>query len=787
MSDSGIGAAVRRKEDFRFLTGKGNYVDDINRPNQSYAYLLRSPHAHAALGRIDTSKAKAAPGVIAVFTGEDIKVGSLPCGWVVKFKDGSPQHEPPHPVLAQGKVRHVGDTVAVVIADTKAQAKDAAELIEVEYKPLPAVIDMADATKSGAALVHDAVPNNICFDWAIGDEAQTDAIIAKAAHVTKIDIVNNRLVANAMEPRAAVAEFDRGTGEHLLFTTSQNPHAARLLMGAFVLQLPEHKLRVVAPDVGGGFGSKIFLYPEECILVWASALVNRPIKWTAERSESFASDAQGRDHITHAELALDKDGKFLALKVSTQANLGAYLSTFAPAVPTYLYATLLAGTYTTPTIYAEVKAIFTNTVPVDAYRGAGRPEACYVIERIVSKAAQELNIDPAELRRRNFIAKDAYPYQTPVALAYDSGDYFTTLDMALKSADYAGFAKRRDEAAKRGKLRGIGVCSYIEACGVAPSAVAGALGARAGLYEMAEVRVHPTGSITMFTGTHSHGQSHETTFAQVISDRLGVPIENIDVVHGDTAKSAFGMGTYGSRSLPVGGSALVKALDKIVDKGRKIAAHLMEASEADIEFKNGAYTVAGTDKSTPFGAVAFAAYVPHNYPLETLEPGLDETAYYDPKNFTFPSGTHIAEVELDRDTGEVTLVNLTAADDFGTIVNPMVVEGQVHGGLAQGVGQALFENTVYDTKSGQLVTGSLMDYTMPRADNLPSFTVGTHGTKCTHNPLGVKGCGEAGAIGAPAAVMNAVINALGAVGVHDLTMPATPEKVWRAINGRKAA
>jgi len=787
MSDSGIGAAVRRKEDFRFLTGKGNYVDDINRPNQSYAYLLRSPHAHAALGRIDTSKAKAAPGVIAVFTGEDIKVGSLPCGWVVKFKDGSPQHEPPHPVLAQGKVRHVGDTVAVVIADTKAQAKDAAELIEVEYKPLPAVIDMADATKSGAALVHDAVPNNICFDWAIGDEAQTDAIIAKAAHVTKIDIVNNRLVANAMEPRAAVAEFDRGTGEHLLFTTSQNPHAARLLMGAFVLQLPEHKLRVVAPDVGGGFGSKIFLYPEECILVWASALVNRPIKWTAERSESFASDAQGRDHITHAELALDKDGKFLALKVSTQANLGAYLSTFAPAVPTYLYATLLAGTYTTPTIYAEVKAIFTNTVPVDAYRGAGRPEACYVIERIVSKAAQELNIDPAELRRRNFIAKDAYPYQTPVALAYDSGDYFTTLDMALKSADYAGFAKRREEAAKRGKLRGIGVCSYIEACGVAPSAVAGALGARAGLYEMAEVRVHPTGSITMFTGTHSHGQSHETTFAQVISDRLGVPIENIDVVHGDTAKSAFGMGTYGSRSLPVGGSALVKALDKIVDKGRKIAAHLMEASEADIEFKNGAYTVAGTDKSTPFGAVAFAAYVPHNYPLETLEPGLDETAYYDPKNFTFPSGTHIAEVELDRDTGEVTLVNLTAADDFGTIVNPMVVEGQVHGGLAQGVGQALFENTVYDTKSGQLVTGSLMDYTMPRADNLPSFTVGTHGTKCTHNPLGVKGCGEAGAIGAPAAVMNAVINALGAVGVHDLTMPATPEKVWRAINGRKAA
>jgi len=787
MADTGIGAAVRRKEDLRFLTGKGNYVDDINRPNQAHAFILRSPHAHAALGKIDAGKAKAAPGVIAVFTGEDIKVGGLPCGWVVKFKDGSPQHEPPHPVLAQGKVRHVGDPVAVVIADTKAQAKDAAELIQVDYQQLPAVATMEAATKPGAPLLFENVPNNVCYDWAIGEEAAVDAIIAKAAHVTQIEIVNNRLVPNAMEPRAAIAEYDSGTGEHLLYTTSQNPHAIRLLMGAFVLQLPEHKLRVISPDVGGGFGSKIFLYAEECILTWASAQVKRPIKWTAERSESFASDAQGRDHVTHAELALDKDGKFLALKVSTQANLGAYLSTFAPAVPTYLYATLLAGTYTTPAIYAEVKAIFTNTVPVDAYRGAGRPEACYVIERIVSKAAQELNVDPAELRRRNFIAKDAYPYQTPVALAYDSGDYFATLDMAMKAADYAGIGKRREEAARRGKLRGIGLAAYIEACGVAPSAVAGALGARAGLYEMAEVRVHPTGSITMFTGTHSHGQSHETTFAQVISDRLGVPIENIDVVHGDTAKSAFGMGTYGSRSLPVGGSALAKALDKVVDKGRKIAAHLMEASEADIEFKNGAYTVAGTDKNVPFGAVAFAAYVPHNYPLETLEPGLDETAYYDPKNFTFPSGTHIAEVEIDRDTGEVTLVSLVAADDFGTIVNPMVVEGQVHGGLAQGIGQALLENAVYDAESGQLITGSLMDYCMPRADDLPSFTVGTHATRCTHNPLGVKGCGEAGAIGAPAAVMNAVVDALSAVGVTDLAMPATPEKVWRAINRRQAA
>jgi carbon-monoxide dehydrogenase large subunit len=554
-------------------------------------------------------------------------------------------------------------------------------------------------------------------------------------------------------------------------------------MGAFVLQLPEHKLRVVAPDVGGGFGSKIFHYAEEAIVTWAAAKVGKPIKWTAERSESFASDAQGRDHITQAELALDKNGKFLALRVSTIANLGAYLSTFATSIPTWLYGTLLAGTYTTPAVYVEVKAVFTNTVPVDAYRGAGRPEACYVIERIVDMAAHELKIDPAELRRRNFIAKDAYPYQTPVALTYDSGDYFTTLDMALKAADYAGFEGRRQEAAKRGKLRGIGLCTYIEACGIAPSAVAGALGARAGLYESAAVRVHPTGSITVLTGSHSHGQGHETSFAQVVSDRLGVPIEMIDIVHGDTDKMPFGMGTYGSRSLSVGGSALVKALDKVVNKGRKIAAHLLEAAEADIEFKDGKYTVSGTDKNVPFGQIAFTAYVPHNYPIEELEPGLDETAFYDPKNFTYPSGAHVAEVEIDRDTGTVDVVKFTAADDFGNIVNPMIVEGQVHGGLAQGIGQALLEDAVYDRQSGQLITGSFMDYCMPRADNLPSFSVATHGTPCTHNPLGVKGCGEAGAIGAPAAIMNAVVNALAPLGVKDLVMPATAERVWRAIHG----
>ncbi len=780
MSADGIGAAVRRKEDARFLTGRGNYTDDINRPGQLYAYILRSPHAHAELGAIDTAKAKRAPGVVAVFTGADYDKGGLPCGWQIHSKDGSPMVEPPHPVLAQGRVRHVGDPVAIVIAESRNQAKDAAEQISVSYKELPAVTDAAEATKPGKPQLFEAAKNNVCYDWHIGEKDAVDAAFKKAAHVTRLDIVNNRLVPNAIEPRAAIGEYDRGTGEYTLYTTSQNPHVIRLLMGAFVLHLPEHKLKVVAPDVGGGFGSKIYHYAEEALVTWASAKVGKPVKWTAERSESFISDAQGRDHVTHAELALDKDGKFLALKVSTVANMGGYLSTFAPAIPTYLYATLLAGTYTTPAIYCEVKAVFTNTVPVDAYRGAGRPEATYVVERIVETAAHELKMDPAELRRRNYVPKNAYPYQTPVALQYDSGDYFTTLEMALKAADYAGFEKRRQEAAKQGKLRGIGLASYIEACGIAPSAVAGALGARAGLYECAEVRVHPTGSITMYTGTHSHGQGHETTFAQLISDRLGVPIDQIEISHGDTSKIPFGMGTYGSRSLAVGGSALVKAMDKIVNKGKKIAAHLLEAAEADIEFKDGKFTVAGTDRSKAFGEVAFAAYVPHNYPIDTVEPGLDETAFYDPKNFTFPSGTHVAEVEIDRDTGAVRVVNFTAADDFGRIINPLIVEGQVHGGLAQGIGQALCENTVYDP-DGQLLTGSYMDYCMPRADNLPSFSVATNTTLCTHNPLGVKGCGEAGAIGAPAAIMNAVVNALSPLGIRDLAMPATAERVWRAI------
>ncbi len=781
-----IGQSIRRKEDQRFLTGAGQFTDDVNPPNHVHAYFLRSPHAHAKLRKIDTAKAKAAPGVVAVFTGADLEgVNGLPCGWLITGTDGKPMNEPPHPVLAKDKVRYVGDHVAMVLAETPHEAKDAAELIEVDYDVLPAVVNCVDALKPGAPQIHDQAPGNKCYTWALGDKAAVDAAFAKAAHVTKLDIVNNRLIPNAIEPRAAVASYTRSDESYTLYVANQNPHVERLLMTAFVLGLPEHKVRVIAPDVGGGFGSKIYLYAEETAMVWASKRVNRPIKWVAERSESFLSDAHGRDHVTHAELALDKDGKFLAMRVHTTAAMGAYLSTFASCIPTILYATLLAGQYTTPAIYAEVTASFTNTAPVDAYRGAGRPEATYVVERLVHQAGVDLGIAQDEIRRRNFIRK--FPHQTPVALTYDTGNYDATLDEANKIADVAGFAARRADAAKRGKLRGIGYAAYIEACGLAPSNVAGALGARAGLFEAGEVRVHPTGSVTVFTGSHSHGQGHETTFAQVVAAKLGVPVENVDVVHGDTGRVPFGMGTYGSRSLAVGGTAIVKALDKIVAKGKKIAAHLLEAAETDIEFKDGKFTVAGTDRSKTFGEVALTAYVPHNYPLDKLEPGLDETAFYDPTNFTYPAGTHICEVEVDPETGVVDVVAFTACDDFGNIINPMIVEGQVHGGVAQGIGQALLENCVYDAESGQLLTGSYMDYAMPRADDLPSFKVATKVTPCTHNPLGVKGCGEAGAIGAPAAMMNAVHDALAGAGVKYLDMPASPHRVWQALQSAKKA
>jgi carbon-monoxide dehydrogenase large subunit len=780
----GIGASVRRKEDLRFISGRGHYTDDINRPGQLYAYIRRSDRPHARIASIDTKPAQSSPGVVAVYTSADLSaIGGLPCGWQIHSKDGSPMAEPKHPVLAEGTVRHVGDPIAVVIAETKQQAKDAAEKIDISFQDLASVATVTDALKSGAPQLHDNAPGNVCYDWHLGDKAATDAAFAAAAKVVKLDLENNRLIPNALEPRSAIGEFDRSTGDYTLHTTSQNPHVIRLLMGAFVLQIPEHKLRVVAPDVGGGFGSKIYHYAEEAIVTWSAGQLGRPIKWTAERSESFMSDAHGRDHVSTAEMALDASGNFLALRVSTLCNMGAYLSTFAPAVPTYLYGTLLAGVYKTPAIYVEVKAVFTNTVPVDAYRGAGRPEATFLLERLVDAVCHDTGADPVEIRRKNFIPTNAFPYQTPVALQYDSGNYFATLDAALKQADYAGFTARKAAAKAKGKLRGIGVSTYLEACGIAPSKVVGSLGARAGLYEVANIRVHPTGSVSVFTGTHSHGQGHETTLAQLVSDQLGVPVANVDIVHGDTAKIPFGMGTYGSRSLAVGGTAMVKAMDKIIAKGKKIAAHLMEASADDIEFKNGNFSVAGTDKTKSLGEIALTAYVPHNYPIETLEPGLEETAFYDPANFTFPGGCHICEVEIDPETGVTRIEKFVSVDDVGRVINPMIVEGQVQGGVAQGIGQALLENAAYDAQ-GNLISGSFMDYTMPRADDLSSISVGTENTMCTHNPLGVKGCGEVGAIGSPPAVINAICNALR---VRHINMPATAPKLWKIINAAPRA
>jgi carbon-monoxide dehydrogenase large subunit len=787
MSATGIGQAVRRKEDIRFITGKGQYTDDVVRPGETRAVFVRSPHAHARIKKIDTAEAEKMPGVVAVLTGAQLandKIGNLICGWMIHSKDGTPMKMAAHPALANGKVNHVGDAVAVVIAETRALGRDAAEKVKVDYEVLAAVADPAKAQDKGAPQIHADIANNTIYQWHLGDAKATETAFKNAKHVTKLDIVNNRLVPNAIEPRVALAEYDAGNDSLTLWNTSQNPHVARLVIAAFVGMAPEHKLRVIAPDVGGGFGSKIFIYPEEVVCLWAARKTGRAVKWTAERTESFITDAHGRDHVTHAELAFDADGKILALRAKTIANLGAYMSTFSSSVPTYLYATLLSGQYAIPQIYCEVDAVYTNTVPVDAYRGAGRPEATFVVERLVEVGARELGLDPADLRRRNFIK--SFPHQTPVIMAYDAGDYNASLKKAMEIADVRGFGKRKRESARNGKLRGIGYSTYIEACGIAPSQAVGSLGAGVGLWESAEVRVNPTGSVEVLTGSHSHGQGHETTFAQLVSERLGIPFESVSIVHGDTDKVQFGMGTYGSRSGAVGMSAIVKALEKVEAKAKKVAAFMMEAAEGDIEFKDGKFTVAGTDKSVAWGDVALNAYIAHKFTGAQLEPGLKETSFYDPTNFTFPAGCHICEVEIDQDTGRAEIVNWTAVDDFGTVINPMIVEGQVHGGIAQGIGQALLEGAVYD-KDGQLVSGSFMDYSMPRAHDLPSFKIGLTETKSPSNPLGIKGCGEAGAIAAPAAVINAITDA---VGSEDITMPATASAVWSAlsrVSARQAA
>lgn len=783
-----IGQSVKRVEDKRFITGKGNFTDDIQLPGMVYASFARCAYAHARIVNIDVEAAKSIKGVLAIYTGKDFEdVNGVPCGWQVNFKNGDTMKEPKHPLLAIDKVRHSGEAVAMVIAETRELARDGAEAVNVEYEELPVVVSSQDAVKKGAPQIHDGAPGNICFDWELGNpKSEVDEAMKSASHVTTLEFVNQRLVANAMEPRSYLASYDNTSGKYTLYSSTQAPHLVRLLLCAFVLGIPEHKVRVVGPDVGGGFGSKCFHYTEEVLMVWASERLKRPVKWTADRNESFLTDAHGRDHITKAEMGFDKEGKIIALRVKTLANLGAYLSTFSTCVPTYLHGTLMQGLYTTPKINVDVTAVFTNTTPVDAYRGAGRPEATYLLERLLDLAALEMGRDPADLRFKNFIPPfdgiNQPGYQTQVALQYDSGNYEGVLRKGLDILGYKEFRQEQKVAAQNGKLLGVGFSTYIEACGIAPSAVAGALGARAGLFEVGHVRVQPTGKVSVYTGSHSHGQGHETTFAQVVADKLGIPMSDVEVIHGDSDSVAFGMGSYGSRSIAVGGTAIVKSIDKVIEKGKKIAAHKLEANPDDIEFAKGKFTVKGTDKSLSFGDIALTAYVPHVYPKD-LEPGLDFSSFYDPANFTFPFGCHIAVVEVDKETGKTDLKRFIAVDDVGNVINPMIVEGQIHGGVVQGIGQALYEGAEYD-ENGQLTNASYMDYCMPRADNLPMFETAGQITPCPHNPLGVKGAGEAGTIGATPAVVNAVIDALwsGNHQVKDILMPLTSERVWRAMN-----
>jgi carbon-monoxide dehydrogenase large subunit len=742
-----IGAAVRRVEDQRFLTGSGRFIDDFAFRGELHCAFVRSPHPHARIVKIEF------PSELLVLTGRDMqKDGAAPmrAGWELPG-----MVEPARWALARDTVRHVGEPVAAVFAETKALAEDAAERVTVEYDVLP------------------LLQNQTCFRWSRGDKAAVEAAFAKAPHRVDIELVNNRLCGAAIETRGLVSTGDT------LYCATQAPHHIRRHV-CEELGLDESDIRVVSPDVGGGFGYKGKHYPEETIVVWAARRLRRPVRWIAGRQESFLSDTQGRDHRTRASLALDGEGRFLALQVHTKADLGAYVSTFGAAIPGPIYSALLAGLYRTPAIHVEVEGVFSNTVPTDAYRGAGRPEACYVLERLADKAARELGIDRAEIRRRNLIPKHAMPYKTPIGPTYDCGDFPRVFERALQVSDYNGFAERRKLSKNNGRLRGMGLACYVESSGVAPSRLAGMMGARGGFYEAAQVRVAPDGSVTAYLGTHNHGQGHATTFAQIIADRLGIQIERVCVVEGDTAAVPIGTGTFGSRSIAVGGSALHQACQKVLSKGTKIAAHLLEASAADIEFSAGEFRVGGTDRKIAFAEVARAAYVPHNYPLESLEPGLDENAFYDPPNFAFSNGVHVCEVEVDPQTGCAELASYHAVDDIGTVINPMIVEGQIHGGLAQGIAQAMAERTVYE--EGQLLSGSFMDYALPRAADLPKMNTETdEGQPCTHNPLGAKGCGEAGAIGAPAAVMSALLDALAPLGVTDLEMPATPHRIWRAI------
>ena len=786
----GIGKPVRRKEDLRFITGRGQYTADIEIPGQLYLAVSRSPHAHAKIKGIDTTAAAAAEGVVAVITPDDLRAAgykTIRCAWPLDDKHGVAMPEPDRYVLATGKAMHVGDPVAAVIAESKNLARDAAELLDIDYEPLPAAIGAAAALEPGAPLLWDDVPGNLACDWEYGDKAATEAVFKRAAHVVEMTGVQNRLVPNFIEPRAANAEYDASSDAYTLYVTSQNPHIERHMDCRFTMEIPQHKLRVVSPDVGGGFGGKTAQYAEHFLCMYGAKLTRRPVKWVGERSESFLSDTHARDHTTRAAMALDKDGKILAIRSSHVADLGAYVSAFGPIIPTVLYATLLCNVYTVEAIYADVKLAFTNTVPTDAYRGAGRPEVTYVVERLVELAAEVVGIDSIELRRRNFIPTNAFPYETVAGLVYDQSDYFGCLDLALEAIDHDGFEQRRREAQSRGRLRGIGMCVYTEHTGLGPTPEAVASRSEVGTYESTTVRVNPDATVTVLTGAHTHGQGHETSFAQVVVEKMHVPFDEIDIVHGDTAKIPHGIGTFASRSMITGGGALSNGIDKIVAKGKIIAAHVLESTPEDIEFIDGFFKVKESDRIMSFKDVAHLAYLPGNYPIDVLEPGLEETTWFDPPDFTYSAGCHICEVEIDPETGNAQIVNYSVGDDFGVVINPMIVDAQVHGGVSQGVGQALMEHAVFDADSGQMVAGSFLDYCMPRADDLPMFAIESIENATDRNPLGAKGCGEAGAIGAPIAVMNAIFDALKAHGVTDLTMPATPGKIWAAIDNAEHA
>lgn len=785
-----IGKPLRRKEDRRFITGAGTYVADVaaRLPGTAHLHVVRSPHASAAIRAIRTDRARQQPGVLDVFTGADLEaagIGGLPCAWPVHSTDGTPMAAPVHPALVIDQVLHVGDPVAAVVAETLAEAEAAADLIEIDYVERPSQTDLATSLDPGVPQVHPALRGNLCFDWSLGDGARVDALLAGAEHVVELELIQNRVNASPMETRGTVGIYERGRDEYTLYTSNQNPHPIRVMLSASTLKIPEERIRVISPDVGGGFGMKIYHYNEEVLVLFAARRIDRPVRWIATRSEAFLADTYARDHVTKARLGLDRDGRFVALKVDTVANMGAYLSTFAPAIPTFFYGNPFPGPYALRDVHVHVRAAFTHTTPVDAYRGAGRPETTYVLERIVEIAAAKLGMDPFELRTRNLIRPEQIPYRTPFLWTYDSGDLPRALASCREIADLSAFAGRRRMSEKEGRRRGLGVAFYMEACGMGPSEMLIEQGCGGGQYEVAVVRVSPTGGVTVLTGSHTHGQGHETAFAQLVAEETGLDPADIEIVHGDTAKVPYGIGTYGSRSLAVGGSALIGSTRKVVAKMKRIAAHMLDCDPDDVTLEDGVFRAPPKNRSLTFAEVAGRAYAPAGYP-EGLEPGLEEITYYDPEAFTFPYGCHLVEVEVDPATGAVSVERYLAVDDFGRVVNPMIVEGQIHGGAAQAIGQATLEGCRYDPDSGQLLTGTFMDYAMPRADDVPSIEFHAFETVCTTNPVGAKGCGEAAAIAGPAATINAICDALKDLGVSHVDMPATPESVWRAIHGAGA-